>query len=56
VSLTLQPRDLSYVNDQGDRLVGAGDYTVTVGGGLPGTQAAHAETRLTIRGDQALPE
>ena len=56
VSLTLQVRDLSYVNEQGDRLVGAGDYTVTVGGGQPGTKAAHAETQLTIRGDQALPE
>jgi beta-glucosidase len=56
VSLTLQPRDLSYVNEQGDRLVGAGDYTVIVGGGQPGTKAAHAETHLTILGDQALPE
>jgi beta-glucosidase len=56
VSLTLQPRDLSFVNEHGDRLVGAGDYTVTVGGGQPGTKAAHAETQLTIHGDQALPE
>ena len=54
--LTLQPRDLSYVNEKGDRFVGAGDYTITVGGGQPGTKAAHAETHLTIRGDQALPE
>jgi len=56
VHLTLQPRDLSYVNEKGDRFVGAGDYTITVGGGQPGTKAAHAETHLTIRGDQALPE
>src|SRR5207302_2211163 len=36
VKLTLGPRDLSYVNEAGDRLVGAGDYLITVGGGQPG--------------------
>ena len=56
VRLQLQPRDLSYVNEAGDRFVGAGDYTITVGGGQPGTQAAKAETHLTIHGDQKLPE
>ena len=56
VKLSLQPRDLSYVNEAGDRLVGAGDYMVTVGGGQPGTSAANAETHLTIRGEQKLPE
>ena len=56
VKLTLPPRDLSYVNEAGDRVVGAGDYVVTVGGGQPGTPAPKAETHLTIRGEQALPE
>jgi beta-glucosidase len=56
VKLTLSPRDLSYVNEAGDRLVGAGDYVVTVGGGQPGTNAAHAEAHLTIQGEQKLPE
>jgi beta-glucosidase len=56
VKLTLQPRDLSYVNESGDRFVGAGDYVITVGGGQPGTAAAHAEAHLTIRGEQKLPE
>jgi beta-glucosidase len=56
VKLQLQPRDLSYVNEAGDRLVGAGDYTISVGGGQPGTPAAKAETHLTIRGEQKLPE
>jgi beta-glucosidase len=56
VKLTLQPRDLSYVNESGDRLVGAGDYLVTVGGGQPGSAAAKAETHLSIRGEQYLPE
>ena len=56
VTLTLEPRDLSYVNEGGDRLVGAGDYKITVGGGQPGTSAAQAEASLTIRGEQKLPE
>ena len=56
VSLALQPRDLSYVNEVGDRMVGAGDYLISVGGGQPGTSAARAEARLTIRGEQKLPE
>ncbi len=56
VKLTLNPRDLSYVNEAGDRLVGAGDYVITVGGGQPGTLAAHADSHLTIQGEQKLPE
>ena len=56
VQLVLQPRDLSYVNESGVRVVGAGDYVITVGGGQPGTAAAQAETRLAIHGEQSLPE
>ncbi len=56
VKLTLDPRDLSYVNEAGDRLVGAGDYVITVGGGQPGTGAAQAEAHLTIEGERKLPE
>ena len=56
VKLTLGPRDLSYVNEAGDRLVGAGDYVITVGGGQPGTTAAHADAHLAIQGEQKLPE
>jgi beta-glucosidase len=56
VKLTLQPRDLSYVNEAGDRIVGAGDYVITVGGGQPGTGAPLAESHLMIRGEQRLPE
>jgi beta-glucosidase len=56
VKLTLQSRDLSYVNEAGDRIVGAGDYVITVGGGQPGTGAPHAESHLMIQGEQKLPE
>jgi len=56
VKLTLQPRDLSYVNEAGDRMVAAGDYVITAGGGQPGTSAAQADARLSIHGEQKLPE
>ena len=56
VALSLTPRDLSYVNEAGDRQVAAGDYIITLGGGQPGTQAPHAEAHLTITGEQKLPE
>jgi beta-glucosidase len=56
VKLTLRPRDLSYVNEAGDRMVSAGDYTISTGGGQPGTGAAQATAQLSIRGEQKLPE
>jgi beta-glucosidase len=56
VKLALQPRDLSYVNQAGDRMISAGDYMISAGGGQPGTPAAQAEARLSIRGEQKLPE
>jgi beta-glucosidase len=56
VKLALSPRDLSYVNPAGDRVIAAGDYLITVGGAQPGTQAPHAEAHLTIQGEQKLPE
>jgi beta-glucosidase len=53
--LTLNARDLSMVNEEGTRLVAAGDYKVFVGGGQPGTGAPGAELSLKIRGEQKLP-
>jgi len=56
VKLTLSPRNLSYVNEAGDRFVATGDYLITIGGGQPGTSAPHAESHLMIQGEQKLPE
>ncbi len=56
VKIALQPRDLSYVNESGDRMVSAGDYTITAGGGQPGTAAVQASAQLSIHGEQKLPE
>ena len=51
VEFTLNPRDLSMVNDAGDRLVAPGSYEVSVGGSQKGTTAG-----FTITGEQRLPE
>jgi beta-glucosidase len=56
VAFTLQGRDLSEVNEAGDRIIAAGPYSISVGGGQPGTGAAAAETSFLIRGEQKLPE
>jgi beta-glucosidase len=55
LTFTLQPRDLSMVNDNGDRVIAPGTYQVSVGGGQPGT-APGTEAPLTIQGEQKLPE
>jgi len=56
VRLKLDPRDLSYVNEAGDRLVASGQYRVSVGGGQPGTSAPVVDVPLEIRGEYKLPE
>jgi beta-glucosidase len=56
VQFTLEPRDLSMVNEAGDRVVAAGSYRLSVGGGQPGTSAAVATAEFTIAGEQKLPE
>jgi beta-glucosidase len=56
VSFTLEARDLSLVNESGDRIVAAGAYSISVGGGQPGTGAPAADAPFSIRGEQKLPE
>ena len=56
VHFTLGSRDLSTVNEAGDRVVAAGQYRISVGGGQPGTGAPMAESSFTIQGEQKLPE
>ncbi len=55
VRLTLTPRDLSMVAEDGTRLVTAGAHTLFVGGGQPGTGAAGVGLPLRIEGEQKLP-
>jgi beta-glucosidase len=56
IQFTLKPRDLSEVDDKGDRIVAAGAYSISVGGGQPGTAATQANAELKIAGEQKLPE
>ena len=56
VRFTLNPRDLSMVGENGDRMVPAGTYTIAVGGGQPRTDASVVEAPLTITGESKLPE
>jgi beta-glucosidase len=56
VHFTLDPRDLSAVNQAGDRMIMAGAYRISVGGGQPGTDAARTETAFDVTGEQKLPE
>ncbi len=56
VRMTLNPRDLSHVNPAGDRIIAPGSYTLSIGGGQPGTSAPVAEAAFTITGQAQLPE
>ena len=56
VSLMLNPRDLSYVTDAGERVIAPGSYMLSIGGGLPSSGAPAVEARFTITGEAHLPE
>jgi beta-glucosidase len=56
VHFALDARALSGVNGNGDRVVAAGSYRVSVGGGQPGTAAPQADAEFAIDGEQRLPE
>jgi beta-glucosidase len=56
VSFKLDARDLSAVNQSGDRVVAAGSYRISVGGGQPGTGAPQAEADFAVSSEQRLPE
>ncbi len=56
VHFSLQPRDLSEVNDAGERIIASGDYTISVGGGQPGSGLSVVESHFTITGTETLPK
>ena len=56
VQLALSPRDLSIVNETGDRVVAGGAYRLSVGGGQPGKASGAMSATFTIVGEQRLPE
>ena len=56
VHFDLNPRDLSMVTEAGDRIVAQGHYTVSVGGGQPGTEAPSVSATFDVNGQIMLPE
>jgi len=56
VRITLNKRDLSLVDEAGNRIVAPGAYTLSIGGGQPDTSAPTAEVAFTINGSIPLPE
>jgi beta-glucosidase len=56
VTFHLERRDLSMVTDTGDIIVAKGRYTVSVGGGQPGTAAASVSESFEVKGQISLPE
>ncbi len=56
VAFDLDRRDLSMVTDSGDIVVAEGKYTLTVGGGQPGTGAPVTSSTFEVKGQIILPE
>ena len=52
----LNPRDLSMVTEMGNIIVAQGKYTVSVGGGQPGTGAQSTSGDFEVSGQIMLPE
>jgi beta-glucosidase len=55
VRFSLGERDQSYVNEAGTRVVAAGQYRISVGGGQPGTVAPSVDAPFSIAGAKELP-
>jgi beta-glucosidase len=56
VRFELKDRDLSMVSEAGEPIIAEGAYTVSVGGGQPGTGAPAATGTFQVVGTKALPE
>jgi beta-glucosidase len=56
VEFQLKSRDLSMVTEAGDIIVAQGKYTVSVGGGQPGSGVASVSGNFEISGQIMLPE
>ena len=56
VSLKIDPRSLSSVDDQGNRAVLAGKYTLSLGAAQPNETAARSEAGFTVTGTAPLPK
>jgi beta-glucosidase len=55
-SIVIDPRSISSVDDQGNRSILPGKYTLTLGGAQPQDTAAKSEATFTVTGALALPK
>jgi beta-glucosidase len=56
VEFDLKNRDLSMVTEAGDPIIAEGPYTITIGGGQPGSGAPTVTGNFTVKGQLMLPE
>lgn len=56
VHFELKDRDLVMVTEDGNPIIAAGDYTISIGGGQPGTAASTVSGHVHIEGQVALPK
>ncbi len=56
VTLKIDPRSISSVDDAGNRSILPGKYTLTVGGAQPEETRAKQEAAFTVTGSEALPK
>jgi len=56
VHFELKTRDLSMVTDDGHPIIAGGDYTLSIGGGLPDTEAPGVTGHFQVEGRIDLPE
>jgi beta-glucosidase len=56
VHFHLSPRDLGMVTENGNPIVAQGDYTLSIGGGQPDTEAPSVSAHFHIDGQIDLPE
>jgi beta-glucosidase len=55
ISITINPRSLSQVDEQGNHIILPGDYTISLGGSQPGITPSLTGD-FTITGQQQLPK
>ena len=56
VTLKIDPRSLSSVDEQGNRSILEGKYALSVGGAQPEETQAKSEAAFTVKGTVALPK
>jgi beta-glucosidase len=56
VHFELKNRDLGMVTEIGEPIIAAGEYTLSIGGGQPTTDAPHVTGHFHVDGQLALPE